>query len=63
MRLRRPFKEFCACGAGITLVGFDDQADLQVLDVWRDVHSGAGHERVSAGEARDIRHAHPRRAR
>lgn len=54
----RPWRRFCECGAGITLVGKNDADDDVVLAAWDRVHSGFGHEdRVTSGEARHIRHA------
>lgn len=54
----RPWKRHCECGAGITLVGVDDDNDRRLLDEWDRIHSGFGHEdRVSANEASMIRHA------
>lgn len=62
MRRPRPIREFCECGAGIHLVGLDDDADVAILELWRAQHVGHGHdERVSAGEARDIRLSKNRR--
>lgn len=51
MHNRRPMAEHCQCGSTIKLLGFDDRGDEQLLHVWRGLHFGPGHQRVTGDEA------------
>lgn len=51
---------YCACGAGIRLVGGDELLNAQVLEAWQRDHLTEGHEEVTSAEANAVRMGQPR---